>query len=277
NENNILYDLSELEEQVAIYFTNLEDNQEVEFSKIFEFENELIDNFQILNNVQETHIRNIVPFFLLPIEAGSHYYWEYNHSANQPVKRISKARPPIDRFLCDGKITININFDIYQAKIEIIHLIPHIKPTYRENKLPESAIEWISKNINRNFRKIEIYKRLCEEKLIDSKIHTYNQVYYWSLKFSAQQYLTNSSNQLLSSLNFLNQTYLYVDTFAASNDLLKDPKNKIHSRLKVLREFFLVLRNEDILPIFVVMDKDTGQIMAVQEAWSFKIKIQLCL
>ncbi|CAG8694806.1 16372_t:CDS:2 [Cetraspora pellucida] len=74
NKNNILYDLSELEEQVVIHFTNLEDNQEVKFSKIFEFENKLIDNFQTLNNVQETYIYNIVLFFLLPIEARSYYY-----------------------------------------------------------------------------------------------------------------------------------------------------------------------------------------------------------
>ncbi|CAG8627787.1 10583_t:CDS:2, partial [Cetraspora pellucida] len=42
-------------------------------------------------------------------------------------------------------------------------------------------------------------------------------------------------------------------------------------------EFFLRLRNEDILPIFILMDKDTGQIIAAQEAWSGKTKIQLCL
>ncbi|CAG8788154.1 3130_t:CDS:2, partial [Cetraspora pellucida] len=71
--------------------------------------------------------------------------------------------------------------------------------------------------------------------------------------------------------------YLYINTFTAPKDLLKDPKNKTHFRLQVLREFFLRLRNEDILLIFILMDKDTGQIIATQEAWSGKTKIQLCL
>ncbi|CAG8604145.1 16784_t:CDS:1, partial [Cetraspora pellucida] len=77
------------------------------------------------------------------------------------------------------KITINIDFNVCQVRIKISHLIPYEQPTHRENKLPENAITWISENVNRNFRKTEIYKRLYEEKLIDPKIHTYNQIYYW--------------------------------------------------------------------------------------------------
>ena len=228
--------------------------------------------------------------------------------------------------------------------VTIQHLITHEHPNYRENKLPERAIAWISKNLN--LRKVEVYKRLCDEQLIDSKVHTYRQVYYWASKFSAQQYLTNASNQLLSSLNFLKQNelvdegykvifylendfvrtlgfltpfngyieknkineividstfktnqekfelfvvlinygghgiplaYLYVDTFTAPKDRLQDPKNRINSRVKVLKEFFSLLRSEGILPIFVLVDKDAGQIAAIQEVWSWMANIQLCL
>jgi len=220
----------------------------------------------------------------------------------------------------------------------------HEYPAHRENKLPERAIAWISRNLK--LRKVEVYKRLCDEQLIDSRVHTYRQVYYWASKFSAQQYLTDVSNQLLSSLNFLKQgelvdegykvvlylendfvralgfltpfnshiqkndineividstfktnqekfelfvvlkncgghcvllAYLYVDTFTAPEDHLQDPRNRINSQVKVLKEFFLLLRSEGILPTFVLVDKDAGQIIAIQEAWSWMANIQLCL
>jgi hypothetical protein len=374
NEDEVLYELVELEELVTRYFSNVEEN-EVNFSGTFEFENELIEDFQVLNNdhdnTVEDRIHDIIYHFLLPIEAGSLYYWEirkiYFHKKkteqatvylgctqridrkttqpdNRPVKRISEARLPIDRYECEGKIIINVDINMRQAKVTIQHLMTHEYPTYRENKLPEKAIAWISENLK--LRKVEVYKSLCENQLIDSRVHTYRQVYYWSSKFSAQRYLTNASNQLLSSLNFLGQSelvnegykvmlylendfvralgfltpfynyiqkdnineividstfktnqekfelfvvlinhggygvplaYLYVDTFTAPEDRLQDPRNRINSRVKVLREFFLSLRSEGVLPTFVLVDKDAGQIAAIQEAWSWTTNIQLCL
>ncbi|CAG8773160.1 14676_t:CDS:2, partial [Cetraspora pellucida] len=77
NENNVLYDLAKLKEQVAIHFATIENNnQKLEFSMTFEFDNEIIYNFQISNNIQETDVQNIILFFLLLIKAESHYYWE---------------------------------------------------------------------------------------------------------------------------------------------------------------------------------------------------------
>ena len=79
--------------------------------------------------------------------------------------------------------------------------------------------------MNRGFRKIEFYKRLRDEKLINPNVHTYQQVYYWALKFSAQQYVTNVSNQLLSSRNFLEQQELadqgYKVIFYLENDFVR--------------------------------------------------------
>ena len=89
----------------------------------------------------------------------------------------------------------------------------HENPTYREKKIPERAIEWISNNLRRNPRKVEVYKRLCEKELIDLKTHTYCQVYYWVSKFASQQYVMNASNQLLSSLNFLKQPELISEGY----------------------------------------------------------------
>src|SRR6185369_6213351 len=232
DEDKVFYELAELEELVAGNFTNVEDGK-VNFSGIFEFENELIDNDQ---DNEEDRIHNIIYHFILPIEAGSHYYWEIRRvylckknnqyigkatvhlgcaqsvnrkkptQPDRPVKRISEARPPIDRYACEGKIKINIDINVCHAKVTLQHLMIHEHPAYRENKLPEGAIKWISKNLK--LRKIEVYKRLCDEQLIDSRVHTYRQVYYWTSKFSAQHYLTDASNQLLSSLNFLRQSEL---------------------------------------------------------------------
>jgi len=106
------------------------------------------------------------------------------------------------------RLLLLIDINIRQAKVKTKHLISHERPTYRENNLPENAITWIFNNLNRNLRKVDVYKRLCEEGLVDSTIHTYRQVYYWASKFSAQQYVTNASNQLISSLNFLKQNEL---------------------------------------------------------------------
>ena len=71
--------------------------------------------------------------------------------------------------------------------------------------------------------------------------------------------------------------YLYVDTFTAPADCLQDSRNRINSRVKVLTEFFLALRTEGVLPTFILVDKDAGQIAAINEAWSQRANIQLCL
>jgi len=139
-----LYELAELEELVTIHFTNAEENGGVNFSGTFEFEKELIDDdSQLLNNNhdnEEDRIHNLIYHFLLPIEAGSCYYWEirkiYLHKKDvqqttvylgctqridrksstqtdyRSAKRISEARPPIDRYACEVKITINIDINI---------------------------------------------------------------------------------------------------------------------------------------------------------------------
>jgi len=66
---------------------------------------------------------------------------------SRSAKRISEARLPIDRYACEGKIVINIDINLHRAKVTICHLIAHKHPTYREKKIPERAIEWISNNL----------------------------------------------------------------------------------------------------------------------------------
>lgn len=376
DENEVSYDLVDLEDLISNCFANVEENEQVRFSGTFRFDDDLFsisyDNQEI---DEENKYHNLVRSFLPTIEAGSRYYWEirkiYLHKKNNqytgeataylgcaqredrkytrpddhPSKRISEARSAIERYPCGGSITINVNVNKCQATIDIQHLI-HDYPTYRENNLPQNAIAWISRNVNRGFRKIEFYKRLRDEKLINPNVHTYQQVYYWALKFSAQQYVTNVSNQLLSSRNFLEQQeladqgykvifylendfvralgfttpflrhiqtnniseiiidstfktnqenfevfavinncggygvplgYLYVHTTTASSEHLHNPINNINTRAKILKEFFSLLRADGVLPTFILLDKDAGQIAAAEEAWSWTANIQLCL
>ena len=74
NEDDVLYELAELEELVASHFKNVVEDV-VNFSGIFEFDDELIDDdTQVLNqdnnDVEEDRIHNIIHHFILPIEAG---------------------------------------------------------------------------------------------------------------------------------------------------------------------------------------------------------------
>jgi len=66
DEDKVTYELAELEEIVARYFMNIEENTEVNFSETFKLEDELIDNFN--NNhdtMEEDKFCNIIYFFSL--------------------------------------------------------------------------------------------------------------------------------------------------------------------------------------------------------------------
>ncbi|CAG8444437.1 16215_t:CDS:2, partial [Cetraspora pellucida] len=378
NKDIAWYSFTDTENLIANCFENSEENGHVRFSEMLKFDDDFINNISSENQESNKEIiyHNIAELLLISIKTGSRYYWEirkiYSHNKNNQltgeatvylgyaqreeckcihsdshqVKRVSEARPQIDRYQCGGNIKLNIDINKCQVNIYLEHLIAHTFPTYCDNNLPQNAIAWISHNINKNIRKIEFYKRLHEEKLINPNIHTYQQVYYWVTKFSAQQYVTNISNQLLSARNFLDQnelvdqeykvllciendfvrslgfitpffyyiptnkiteiildstfktnkekfelfavlnncggfgvplTYLYLYTFTALVELLQDPRNKIHSRVLVLKEFFSLLRDKGIRPSFILMDKDAGKLAAIEGAWSQIPKVQICL
>jgi hypothetical protein len=376
----LIYELGDLEELVAVHFQEEEgeEHSHVQFSVTIELSDELVEMslHEIdQNNISQNTFHRIVNTLVILIEAGSKYYWELNklyintkddqscgcasaylfcsqrierqhkHPCDQPVQRISEVRPAIERFPCNGKIKININIPLKRVKLTFNHLY-HQQPTYRETRLPQVAINWIKTNLNHNLRKVEFHKRLSEEKLIDPTKHTYHQVYYWALKLSAGQYITNIKNQVISTKDYMQRpelidagyklilhiennfvralgfttpfmnniskdnineliidstfktnqekfelfaliincggfgmplAYLYLDTFTASEDLLQNPINNINNRVMALAVFFQSMRAEQILPSFILLDKDMGQIAAVQEAWSWTTNIQLCL
>ena len=81
----------------------------------------------------------------------------------------------------------------------------HEHPTYRQVLFPNEAKEWIKANAGYNLRNTEVYKRLKQQNLIDSEVHTKEQVYYWTSVCKKDTYVMNQENQLLSAKMYLEQ------------------------------------------------------------------------
>ncbi|CAG8474476.1 11323_t:CDS:2 [Cetraspora pellucida] len=266
DEDETWFSLMDMENLIANCFESPEESGCVYFSGILKFGDDFINN--ILNENQENDkertYHNIATSLLLIIEAGSHYYWEikkiYSHKKKDQLtgEAVVKASPPIDRYLCGGNGKINIDINKNQATIKIEHLIAHAYPTYRENNLSPNAISWISRNINKNLQKIEFYKRLSrnfleQNNLVDQGYKDISEIILDST------FKTNKEKfELFSILNNYDGfgiplAYLYVHTFSAPAE------------------------SKGIQPIFVLTDKDAGEIVAVEMAWSQIVKIQICL
>ncbi|RGB22410.1 hypothetical protein C1646_776135 [Rhizophagus diaphanus] len=61
--------------------------------------------------------------------------------------------------------------------------------------------------------------------------------------------------------------YLYLLICDGMVEAYNDPKNQVNTRVQVLHKFFANLRNEKLLPSFVLVDKDARQISAIEKAW----------
>lgn len=70
--------------------------------------------------------------------------------------------------------------------------------------------------------------------------------------------------------------YLYLLICDGIVEAYNDPKNQVNTRMQALHKFFANLKNEKLLPTFVLVNKDAGQISAIKEAWSWTANIQLC-
>ena len=80
-------------------------------------------------------------------------------------------------------------------------------------------------------------------------------MYYWTLKFSAQHYLTDASNQLLSSLNFLRQSELVDEGYKVVLYL----ENDFVRALGFLTPFNGYVQKEDINEIVIDSTFKTNQ------------------
>ena len=379
--DGLVYNIRDIEAAIKDEFIN-NDDRPISFDLEVELDDEISDvNYTSLTTVnQDLNLvaREIAKHLQMHVERGSEYYWEirkthvnkkdgeftgvvtvyfgctqredcqFSRSSEESNKYKREVRPAMQRYPCKGSIIMKIDLSQKMTRISFNHQSSHPKPIYRDINISHAAINWIKNNINYGgIRKVEFYKRLSNDGLIDPKIHTYQQVYYWVAKLSKTQFVTDTRNQLKSSKNFLEHSiqaddgykviyylendfvralgfvtpflqhikqsnmteiivdstfktnqerfelfaviinnggygvalaYLYLDTFVPLEDLPNDHSdNRIQNREGVLREFFSALRNENVFPTFVLVDKDIGQINAVEAAWDEKAIVQICL
>ncbi|RGB37108.1 hypothetical protein C1646_757270, partial [Rhizophagus diaphanus] len=170
---------------------------------------------------------------------------------------------------------------------------------------PTAAKQWIQNNVKYHLQISELYKHLQLHKLIDTKIHTKEQEYLESKQnFKITYYLENDfiralefttpllnhigitnlkeiivdstfkTNQKWVKLFIVNANcgeygipvaYFYLLTCDGTSEVYNNLKNQVNTRIQALREFFTSLRNEKLLPIFVLIDKDAGEISAIEE------------
>jgi hypothetical protein len=352
---------------------------EIEFSpNLIEIVSANQENFQ-LDTVDLDEISNgfhrLADTICSRIESGSGYYWEvrkvnahskrkkptgsatvylgcrqrtdrrWQRPEDQPVKRMSEARAPIDRYSCKGSIKLSIDLQQHFILVQGEHQEAHQHPQYRQTEFPAKARQWIQENIKYNLRNVEVYRRLCNLGYINTQIHTKEQVAYWVSVHSRKTYVMDPENQLSSTKAYLEKSefmtkgykvlcciendfvralgfitpffdhigaskvtevvidstfktnqerfelfvvnnncggygmplaYLYLSTSDGSETACDNPNNEIKTRVGVLRTFFTSLRQKGLHPVFVLLDKDAGEIAAVSEAWSWTSQIQLC-
>jgi hypothetical protein len=383
-ENNraLLYELNEVYNVVLRQFEHATAfNEPVDHTFEIELDAELMDIASIIPQLADDRktirekYRELSKFLIWPIESASGYYWEIRniylctrhkqltHSANihlgctmrddrawqrpedQPVKRRSETRAPINRYNCAGNITLTVDIKAKRATVDIHHQVQHEHPTYRQASFPNEAKEWIKANVGLNLRNTEVYRRLWTGNFINPELHTKEQVYYWTSVYKKETYIMNQENQLLSAKVYLEQqefsekgfkvlyyiendfvralgfitplfeiigaenvtevnidstfktnqerfelfavnancggygmpiAYLYLCTYDGTEEARHNPENETQTRVEVLRRFFSSLRREGLKPVFVLSDKDSGEISAVSEAWLWITNIQLC-
>ncbi|CAG8775492.1 24118_t:CDS:2 [Gigaspora margarita] len=96
--------------------------------------------------------------------------------------------------------------------------------------------KWIQNNvISYNMRSPKVYSQLCIDNLMNSEIYIVEQVYYWVFVFNKKIYLINQENQLLSAKLYLEQ---------------------------------------GLKPVFILIDKDVGQIAAAKIACNYLYQYQ---
>ncbi|KAF0552451.1 hypothetical protein F8M41_021769 [Gigaspora margarita] len=250
--DELLYNIYDIEELINVKFRDSEEKDEpVKFSVIVNLERELVNekimSLEIDQN-EDTEFREVINTLLLPLQAGSKYYWELrnlyiNKKNNQPTGEV----PTIERYLCEGNIVVKIDLCEQEVKITFQHLIAHEHPTYRETNLPKNAVEWMHQHLNPRLRKIEIYQRLCDKNLINPSLHTYQQVYYWIHKFSIVLYITDVENQLKSSMNFLEQSELINTGYK----VICYQENDFVRLLRFVSSFLRIIKNKNISEIVI--------------------------
>ncbi|KAL2636232.1 hypothetical protein R1flu_007711 [Riccia fluitans] len=80
----------------------------------------------------------------------------------------------------------------------IQHLCRHENLVYRQNNVPQAAIDFLETHVNSQLRRVDLYNMLCKEGLIDPSFIHKAQVNFWIFELLGKVYVRDVNNQLHS-------------------------------------------------------------------------------
>ncbi|CAG8728726.1 20970_t:CDS:2 [Gigaspora margarita] len=171
--------------------------------------------------------------------------------------------------------------------VQCSYQLAHEYPQYRQVEFPALAKEWIRNNIKYHLQSSEIYGYLQQHEFTNAKadIHVlFNESALINKKYFEEQqgfkviyYVKNNfvralgfTTLLLDHICIKNIKEVVIDSTFKTN-LVRFELFVINANCGALCEFLNSLQNEGFFPTFVLLDKDAGEISAVDEAWLWTV------
>ncbi|KAL3698104.1 hypothetical protein R1sor_012180 [Riccia sorocarpa] len=231
------------------------------------------------------------------VETGSGLYWElrtWERSATRPNEfvatlrcackqdrvsvnrqnssanpRASEKRRSIQRFRCQGELHVTLDTATALCSVTCIHLEDHDRPSWRENKFPLAALEFLDKVAEAGMRTADVYRLLRLQHHIDPENITRAQVNYWVAEIESWRYGVGKPDQMKSLKDFIDRP----ENTAKAMPSVTQPRG---CRKGLLYDWMCKLREKGLRPAFFITDKDACQIKAAQRAIP-EMHVQLCL
>ncbi|KAL2650574.1 hypothetical protein R1flu_018702 [Riccia fluitans] len=84
-----------------------------------------------------------------------------------PAKRQQEKRRCINRYECYGEAKVVVDLIGRTMELFIQHFCRHENLAYRQNNVPQAAIDFLETHVNSQLRRVDLYNMLCKEGLID--------------------------------------------------------------------------------------------------------------
>ncbi|GET03347.1 hypothetical protein GLOIN_2v1847703 [Rhizophagus clarus] len=263
-----------------------------------EYQPDICDLETINKNFQQ-----LVNVLILPLEYGSGYYWEMRqiHLITRKKQRVlvqgsheqANEHPQYRKvvFLAAAKQWIQDNVKFHLHNSEVYKRLQLHKLIDAQIHTKEQVYYWTS-----IFSK-HTYMFNFENQLISTKEYLERQQFFKIIYYLENDFIkalgftiplinhigiTNIKEIIVDSTFKINQecfelfainanyegygmpiAYLYLLTCDSTAEAYNDPKNQINTRVQILHEFFISLRNERLLLTFVLIDKDAGETLAI--------------
>ncbi|KAL2632616.1 hypothetical protein R1flu_004095 [Riccia fluitans] len=81
----------------------------------------------------------------------------------------------------------------------IQHLCRHENLVYRQNYVPQAAIDFFETHVNSQLRRVDLYNMLCKEGLIDPTFIRKAHINFWISELLGREYVKDVNNQLHSA------------------------------------------------------------------------------